>query len=327
MTSLDLGEPDSSYDSVGYYGLPVIHGPHWKWLIVLYFFFGGISGSSAVLSAIARLTEREDGLRISRVASYVSMTALLPCPIFLVLDLGRPTRFLNMLRVLRPSSPMSMGSWGLALFGAATSLSTLLQVLIDLQMSRESNIVSHLDRPARQLAPLSALLGLIVAGYTGVLLAATAVPIWSKRPWLLGPLFLTSATSSGAAAVAIATSLVYQSIEAGEAKLHRFGAYAMIAESAILTGWIYALGPTAKPVVSGHVGSVMRHVVVGAGMVVPQLLAIGSLRSQNQRNRLLLTRATSVLTLVGGLALRYAVVQAGRDSATDPQATFDMTRG
>jgi formate-dependent nitrite reductase membrane component NrfD len=142
----------------------------------------------------------------------------------------------------------------------------------------------------------------------------------------LGPLFLTSATSSGTAAVAIALSLVDRSIEAGEAKLHRFAAYAMIAESAILTGWICALGPTARPIVSGRVGSVLRHVGVGAGMVVPQLLEIASLRSQNQRNRLFLTRATSILTLVGGFALRYAVVQAGRDSAEDPQATFDMTR-
>jgi len=221
---------------------------------------------------------------------------------------------------------MSMGSWGLALFGVATSLSTLLQLLTDFYTSRESGIVSRLSRPARLLAPVTGLLGLFVAGYTGVLLAATAVPIWSKRPWLLGPLFLTSATSSGTAAVVIASSIFDRPIEAGEAKLHRFEAHAMIAESAILTGWVYALGPTAKPLVSGHVGSILRHVVIGAGMVVPQLLLIGSTRSRNQKRRLFLTRAATILTLAGGFALRYAVVQAGRDSAIDPQATFDMTR-
>jgi formate-dependent nitrite reductase membrane component NrfD len=201
----------------------------------------------------------------------------------------------------------------------------VLQVIIDIQLWRERGSVETLERPARVLAPVSALLGLVVAGYTGVLLAATAVPIWSKRPWLLGPLFLTSATSSGTAAVTLASSLTNPSFDAGEAKLHRFEAYALIAESTILTGWIYALGPTAKPVVRGTVGSVLRHVGVGAGMVVPHLLAIGSLKSRNQRNRLFLTRAASILTLVGGFAVRYAVVQAGRDSADDPQATFDMT--
>ncbi len=329
MTSLERLELMSTgvaSEPVGYYGLPVIHGPHWKWHIIAYFFLGGISGTSAVLAAIARLTDQVDGLRIARVATYVSIGALLPCPVFLILDLGRPARFLNMLRVLRLSSPMSMGSWGLALFSVVSSATTLLQILMDFQFRRGTSTVRLAEGPARLFAPLSALLGLFVAGYTGVLLAATAVPIWSKRPWLLGPLFLTSATSSGAAAVALASSFVDPSAEAGEAKLRWFEAYAVIAEIAILTGWIYALGTTAKPVVSGHVGSILRHVVVGGGMALPQLLAVGSLRSRNRRHRVLLTRATSVLILVGGFALRYVVVQAGRDSADDPQATFDMTR-
>src|SRR4051794_26965562 len=109
MTSIERRESSSagaSREPVGYYGLPVIHGPHWKWLIICYFFLGGISGTAAVLSAIARLFDHQDGPRIARVATYTSMGALLPCPIFLILDLGRPARFLNMLRVLRPSSPM-----------------------------------------------------------------------------------------------------------------------------------------------------------------------------------------------------------------------------
>src|SRR4051812_48660236 len=114
VKSPELPMASDSVAPIGYYGLPVIHRPHWKWLIICYFFLGGISGASAGLSAIARFFDRSDGPRIARIAAYVSAAALLPCPVLLVLDLGRPARFLNMLRVLRLSSPMSMGSWGLA---------------------------------------------------------------------------------------------------------------------------------------------------------------------------------------------------------------------
>lgn len=329
MTSQESVGPSavgSSGDSVGYYGLPVIHRPHWKWLIICYFFLGGISGTSAALSWIARLTDRHEGATVARVATYVSMAALLPCPILLVLDLGRPARFLNMLRTMRPTSPMSMGSWGLGFFSAAISFATLLQLLLDLRQRRGNGDAPLLERAAHTFAPVPALLGVFVAGYTGVLLSATAVPIWSKRPWLLGPLFLTSATSSGTAAIALAHSLTEPTAEAGEEKLRRFEALVVMVESAILTGWIYALGSTAKPVLQGHLGAVMRFVVVGLGMAVPQLLAIRSQQTRSSRTRALLTRAASTFALIGGFALRYVVVKAGRDSADDPRATFDMTR-
>jgi len=317
----------SARDPVGYYGLPVIHRPHWKWLIICYFFLGGVSGTSAVLAAVARLTKHQDGPRIARVATYVSMGSLLPCPVLLILDLGRPARFLNMLRTFRLSSPMSVGSWGLVLFSAVLSTTTLLQLLIDFRGRGGDAEATLLDLSAKRLAPACAGLGFLVSGYTGVLLAATAVPIWSKRPWLLGPLFLASATSSGTAAIALAFSLVDPPTEAGERTLNQFEAVVVMAETVILTGWIYALGATAKPATSGHVGAVLRHLVVGLGMAAPQLLAIKAHKVRNWQTRLNLNRAASVFTLFGGFALRYAVVQAGRDSADDPQATFDMTSG
>src|SRR4051812_12496931 len=99
-----------------YYGVPPIHKPHWHWLIVSYFFLGGLSGGSYVVASIADLFGHADDRETVRVGRYLALLALLPCPLLLVLDLGRPERFLHMLRVLKLRSPMSLGTWGLLSF-------------------------------------------------------------------------------------------------------------------------------------------------------------------------------------------------------------------
>jgi formate-dependent nitrite reductase membrane component NrfD len=100
-----------------------------------------------------------------------------------------------------------------------------------------------------------------------------------------------------------------------------------MAESLILTSWFYALGSTAKPLADGRLGKVLRYVVVGAGLATPQLLSALAEANSHQPSRRLLSRIASVATLLGGFALRYVVIQAGRDSADDPEATFRMTSG
>src|SRR3712207_785565 len=101
----------------GYYGIPVIHKPHWKWLIIVYFFLGGIAGAAHVVAAIADLVSPRDNRTIVRIGRYVSFSALVPTPILLILDLARPRLFLNMLRIVKFRSPMSVGTWGLTVFG------------------------------------------------------------------------------------------------------------------------------------------------------------------------------------------------------------------
>src|SRR5207248_7415343 len=123
---------------------------------------------------------------VARRGHALSLVALLPCPLLLILDLGRPDRFLNMFRVLKLRSPMSLGSWALAAFGPFCALSAL--------------------SPRRALALVGLPFALFVAGYTGVLLAATAVPLWTKNHLLLGPLFLSSSFSSAAAALRLVRS-------------------------------------------------------------------------------------------------------------------------
>lgn len=316
--------PSPADVQVGYYGVPVIHGSHWKWLIIWYFFFGGISGSSAVIAAIARLSGGEASARLARTATYVSFAALLPCPPLLILDLGRPHRFFNMLRTFRPSSPMSFGSWGLAAFGAISTLATANQIALDVAEHHGPPIGGFQRRAETWLTTLAALSGFFVAGYTGTLLAATAVPLWAKRPTLLGPLFLASAMTSGAAAVSAVLTISEDGEDIATARLHRLEAISTIAESVFLTAWLVSLGSTSKPLREGHLGSVVLHGVVGAGMALPMsLLAVSGKLPRPLRR--IAAKAAPALTLCGVFALRYAVVEGGRLSANDPQATFDLT--
>ena len=305
-----------------FYDIPVIHGPHWKWLITGYFYFGGVSGASAAVGGFSRLFGGASGAELARIATYVSFVSLLPCPVLLILDLGRPGRFLHMLRVFRTSSPMSIGSWGLTTFGLISAVATGLQLLDD-RSSRGDRRAAR--RPAGDvLALFGALSGLFVAGYTGVLLAATAVPIWSKRPALLGPLFLSSAMTSGAAAISAVAAGLEREEGGAFARLRTLETLSTVAEESLLVLWIIALGPTAKPITEGRLGAVVRHGAVGGGMVIP--LAISALLHHlPRRMRRPATLASAALTLAGVFAVRSAVVLGGRLSADDPRATFELT--
>ncbi len=288
-----------------------------------YFYFGGISGASAVIAAFARLYGGGSGAQLARIATYVSFLSLLPCPVLLILDLGRPARFHHMLRALRVTSPMSIGSWGLIAFGVISALTTGLQLLND--RSSDGGYRPGARRAAGTLlALLGALSGLFVAGYTGVLLAATAVPLWSKRPGLLGPLFFSSAMTSGVAAVSAVASAMEREDDDAFARLHALETLSIIAEESLLVMWIITLGSTAKPIVDGRLGAVVRHGAAGAGMALP--LAISAVVDHLPRRMRRPARLVSAaLTLAGVFAVRYAIVEGGRQSADDPQATFDMT--
>lgn len=295
-------------DNAGtYYGVPVIHGPHWKWLIIVYFFLGGISGAAFVVATIADLVSGTRNRRIGRIGRYVSFVALVPSPLLLILDLGRPGRFLNMLRIVKFRSPMSVGTWGLALFGCIAGLAAVRQAAADgwLGGGRLGRTAGRL--PGRGLGVVGTPLGCFVAGYTGVLLAATAVPLWAKRPLFLGPLFLASAFSTAIA------------------RLERLQAVAMVAELALHAAWVEGLGETAAPIARGRVGALLHHGTIGAGLALPLcLLAVKRVLPVNLARPLSLL--ASALVLVGGFILRYAVVVGGRASADDPRATFEWTR-
>jgi formate-dependent nitrite reductase membrane component NrfD len=219
---------------------------------------------------------------------------------------------------------MSVGTWGLTVFGVVSTLTAGLQLLDD-RSARDETRPSDARRTVQKLLGLlGGLSGFFIAGYTGVLLAATAVPLWAKRPALLGPLFLSSAMTSGAAAISVVALAIDHEESSAHNQLRTLEALSTVIEESLLVMWIMALGSTAKPIVVGRLGTVVRHGAVGGGMVLPLTVAALSPHLPRRLRRPAAV-VSAVLTLVGVFAVRYAVVIGGRQSADDPLATFDMT--
>ncbi len=317
---------DEARDS--YYELPTIHRPHWKWLVIFYFFLGGISGASYVVASVANLVGGKEGKKTARVGYYVSFAALLPCPVLLILDLGRPERFYNMLRIVKLRSPMSVGTWGLVLFSAFSTISVLIQAARDGIIRRPARLGRLLAGiPTGLIGAMGSIPAFFVSGYTGVLLAATAVPLWTKNHLLMGPLFLASAVSNATAAITLVLSLRRNTTERALANLERLDSIALIAELGLLSLARSRFSPTIdRPLREGHTGRLLRYGVLGTGILLPLAVhAHGAWRGKHLPRAM--TTLASTLVLAGGFIFRYVIVIAGRRSADDPHATFEMTSG
>jgi formate-dependent nitrite reductase membrane component NrfD len=281
-----------------YYGRPVIKEPTWTWEIPAYFFTGGLSGASSVLSLFARFS---GNAKLARAALYAGAAADLASPPLLVADLGRPERFHHMLRVFKVSSPMNVGAWILLVNGGASISAAALEAL-------------GLLAPLRGLAELvSGLSGPPLATYTGVLLADTAVPVWHEArrelPWLFGA---SAAASAGAAAC-----MLLDPNDAGPARRLAVGAVA--AEGAVMQAMERRLG---------EVGEVYKQEAAGTFARAAKALATGGaalVATRGRRSR----RAAALggaLICAGEACLRFSVFKAGFQSARDPKYTVRPQR-
>lgn len=294
----DRGDPT-------YYGQSVIKEPVWLWTVPAYFYVGGVAGGSAVLGAVAGGL---DGTRLNGLAKrcrWVAAVGTLVSAGLLIADLGRPERFLNMLRVFRPTSPMSVGSWVLA---GTASLSGAAAIL--------SEAGGVLRRAGAVAAYGAGVLGMPLAGYTAVLLGSTAVPFWQQARRTLPPLFIGSAMA-GAASLLELTPLNHQE----EGVVHRFGAMGKVAVLAAMTAvelQVSRVEPVAKP---------LRAEVGGALWSATKALEAASLLASLLPGRSRLrTIAAAALGTAAAIALRFAVFHLGKASAHDPRATFHQQR-
>ena len=276
-----------------YYGRPIVKEPVWQPEIPFYFFTGGIAGASSVLHGIARVAGHE---RLATTSLYIGAAADAVSPVLLISDLGRPERFLNMLRVFKVTSPMSVGSWVLFVSGGASNTAAALELL-------------GILRPLKWAAELvSFAVGPPLATYTGTLLADTAIPVWHEArrelPWLFG----ASATASAGAAA----TLFLPAGEAGPARR------AAIAGAVAELGWTHAMRRRL-----GFVGEVYDRGDAGRlGRVSKACTAAGAgLLAWKGRQSRAASVAGSALVLAGGLALRWSVFRAGFQSARDPRYT------
>src|SRR4051794_40527987 len=283
---------------------PMIHAAVWTWEVPLYFWLGGIASGSSFVALAAELA---GDARTAASARRVTLGAAIPCAPLLVMDLGRPERFLNMMRIFKTRSPMSMGAWCLSAFSGAAGGA----VLADLLGRR---------REARLLGGATAVLGTYLGSYTGVLLASTAVPVWARSRLFLPPIFVCTAAATGAAANRLV--LAASGVEVGDPSRTALGTVetgAMASELLLSSLNERRLGRLGLALDEGRANRLFEFakwsVRVGLG-----------LRFLRRRVGPWTHHAASVLYLLGGLAFRFAWIEAGRNSAGDDEAVARMAR-
>jgi formate-dependent nitrite reductase membrane component NrfD len=308
----------------GYYSIPPIKEHTWTWEVPLYFWLGGIGAGSHVVSTIARALGNEDRafLRTSR---YITLVTMLLSPILLILDLGRPERFYNMLRIVKWRSPMSMGSWALMIFGSLTGLVATAQAAKDGLLGRDNFVARTAAAiPARLVSILALPFGYFVGAYTGVLIGITSVPMWARNAVLMGPTFLASALSTGLSAISLVLHLGGWGEKKTLESLRRAERGAILVEATLLGASLIKMGRWGKPLYSRKFAPLFFGGTVVGGILAPFfLLGKEAGEGHEGHGRGLLA---SALVLVGGYLLRYTVIEGGRYSARDPQATFTFAQ-
>ena len=283
-----LQVPEAEFRS--YYGRPIIKAPVWKNPDVpLYLFLGGLAGSSSVLAAMATATDRPTLRRAGRLGAA---GGAIGGTVFLIHDLHRPERFLHMLRVFKPTSPLSVGSWILSPFAAFASAAAATEVT---GWFRRAGDVSGVG---------AAVVGPALATYTAVLFSNTAVPTWHEAHRHLPVLF-----GSGGAAAGGGLGLVFASVR-DNAPAQRLAVAGALVELATGEKMKRDLGMLADVYEKGRARTLMRasEICLAAG-------AVGAVVGRRRR----WSAALSGLALMAGSALtRFGVFDAGIASANDP---------
>ncbi|GGY80876.1 polysulfide reductase [Streptomyces olivaceoviridis] len=285
--------PDAEFSS--YYGRPVLNKPTWKPLdIAGYLYLGGLAGASSLLAAGAAATGRAELGRVAKLGAAGAITLSLAA---LVHDLGRPARFLNMLRVFKPTSPMSVGSWILSGYAPLTLAAAATEVA-----GRYRLVGSAATAGAAVLGPA-------VATYTAVLLSDTAVPSWHEGYRQLPFVFAGSAATSAAGLALLAVPTA----QAGPAR--RMAALGAVLELGTFQVMKRRMGLTAEPFEQGRAHRLLRasEALTAGGAA----LALLSARVRDRRPAV----AAGAALLTGSAALRFGVFHAGVASAEDPRYT------
>ena len=278
-------------ESRSYHGQPVLKEPVWTWEIPLYFYTGGLAGASAGLALLSELRGNDV---LGRRAWTTATVAVAVSPALLTSDLGQPARFLNMLRMFKVTSPMSVGSWILTLSGAATTLGAA------------HSLLGLFPRLGRVAQPAAALLGLPLSTYTGALVANTAIPVWHEARKELPSVFASGAALSAGAVAVMVTPPQHA---APARRLALIGAGAEIALNQVMEK---RLGSVGDPYRQGP-GSTFGHLSragVAAGAAV--------LARHGKRSRLAAVLGGALLS-AGAVAARWSVFKAGFSSASDPR--------
>jgi hypothetical protein len=287
----------------GYYGQPVVKPPVWTWEIPLYFFVGGLGGMSAVIALAAAIFHHLD---VARGAMWVAAISVVLSPLLLILDLGRPHLFINMLRVFKPQSAMSMGAWILTGFGTCVVPS-----LIALELHTLHVFMGPFDQVLRVGAGFfilgSAMFGVLLATYTGVLIGATAIPAWFLHRTLLPIHFGTAGLGCAAAVLELLGHRI--------APLNAIGFFAAAVETALLVWLTLDRHGAADRAIHEHgSGWLIRIGEIFNGPLAVILRLFG------------LIPLAAISFLLGALVSRFGWIAVGKVSGADPESVFAAER-
>jgi len=276
--------------------------PHWTWWIILYFFVGGIAGGAVMLATLLRFFGKPEDQPIARLGYYLGVGGVVVSGLLLTIDLERPLRFWHMLLqshtglpMFKAWAPMSVGAWGLMLFGGFAFLAAAGAAAEEGRLPWPRLRILAEGTLGRVIGVLATGFGLFIAGYTGVLLAVSNRPIWADSNWL-GILFLFSAASTAAATLLLLATRTGHGASAGAAWLARFDRGALVLELLALIAFVVSLGQVARVLVGGW-GVLLLLGVVGLGILTPLLRPEPHVRAAR-------------LVLVGGFLLRTVVLLA-----------------
>jgi hypothetical protein len=292
-------------EEVTYYDRPLLKEPTWIWAVPAYFYTGGAAGAAAVLGTVAELAGDDDLEGLLTRCRWISALGDVAGIVLLVKDLGRPERFMNMLRVFRPTSPMSVGSWVLAISTPGSVAAALL--------GDGDGVLAAVGRGG---GVLSGVAGLPLSAYTAVLVSNTAVPVWQATRKTLPLLFVSGAMSSAASLL----DLLHLT-DREERIVRRYGLAAKLGELAATVavereaGEVERVGGALKKGVGGALWRAAKAFTAASA-------ALSLLPGKSKGRR----RLSGVLGTLGAIAFRFAIFEAGKRSAADPRASFAQQR-
>lgn len=296
--------PEPAQEDPTYYNVPMLKKPVWEWAIPLYYYVGGLAGASLAFGAVVQFFDRNAPSIVARRCRWIGIAGAGLSGALLIWDLGRPTRFLNMLRVFRPTSPMNMGAWILS--GTAPT------AFVAEMLWRRNGPLGALGRMS---GAASGLFGMGLATYTGVLISNSAIPVWSESRQVLPILFAASAMTSAAATFDM-VGLEHEYKPA--ATFGRIGRTAELLLSFALERKVSAVPRVGLPLHRGKSGFLWK-----AGSVLTAAsLAVTFLPMQKRRRRIL----SGVLATMGSFCIRFGIHEAGTPSAEDSKASFRLQR-
>lgn len=303
QTWTELPEPHATDPT--YYERPLLNEPVWEWAIPTYYYVGGLAGAALVLGAAVQLRRSAELERLVKCCHWIGFAGCCASGGLLVCDLGRPSRFLNMLRVFRPTSPMNLGAWILSATGAASSTALMLR--------GRRGLFGTLGESAGYISGFS---GMALATYTGVLVSNSVVPVWQVSRRILPLLFGASAMASvGSAFEMFAADQPEQRVT----KL--FGVVGQVGEvsAAIVMEKQASIVPqVGLPLKRGLSGAMWKT----ATLLTATSLVISLLPGKSRRKR----ATAGVLGTLGSLLMRFAVERAGVASSRDARASFHQQR-